>query len=147
MITRFSRFTAHIAEIYWMIQKIEREEMEQLGLKGPQAQCLVAISRRSEGVTAAELSTICEKDKAAISRIVSDLISRRLVTRSGGSYRAALHLTEEGRKITDIVNEKVSLAACRVGEGLDEGSRTVLYHSLALISNNLKKISQEGLTP
>lgn len=147
MITRFSRFTAHIAEIYWMIQKIEREEMEQLGLKGPQAQCLVAISRRSEGVTAAELSTICEKDKAAISRIVSDLISHRLVTRSGGSYRAALQLTEEGRKITDIVNEKVSLAARRVGEGLDEGSRTVLYHSLALISNNLKKISQEGLTP
>jgi len=66
MIARFAQFTAHISEIYWMIQKIEREEMERLGLRGSQAQCLVAISRRSEGVTAAELCTLCEKDKASI---------------------------------------------------------------------------------
>ena len=147
MIARFAQFTAYISDIYWMIQKIEREEMERLGLKGPQAQCLVAISRRSEGVTAAELCTLCEKDKAAISRTVSALVERGLVQRVGkGAYRAALRLTEEGHRMAEIVNRKVALAAQRTGEGLSEEARAFLYQSLEQISGNLKKISQEGLT-
>lgn len=147
MIARFAQFTAYISDIYWMIQKIEREEMERLGLKGPQAQCLVAISRRSEGVTAAELCTLCEKDKAAISRTVSALVERGLVQRAGkGAYRAALRLTEEGHRMAEIVNRKVALAAQRTGEGLSEEARAFLYQSLEQISGNLKKISQEGLT-
>lgn len=147
MITRFSQFTAHISEIYWMIQKIEREEMERLGLKGSQAQCLVAISRRSEGVTAAELCTLCEKDKASVSRTIADLVARNLVRRVGsGAYRAALCLTEEGKKIAEIVNQKVDLAARRAGEGLSDEDRSVFYACLNRISGNLKKISQEGLT-
>lgn len=147
MITRFSHFTAHISEIYWMIQKIEREEMERLGLRGSQAQCLVAISHHSEGVTAAELCTLCEKDKASISRTIADLIARNLVHRVGsGAYRAALCLTEEGKKIAEIVNRKVELAARRAGEGLNDDDRAILYGCLSRISGNLKKISQEGLT-
>ncbi|MBQ8389397.1 MAG: MarR family transcriptional regulator [Oscillibacter sp.] len=146
MISRFSQFTAYISELYWMIQKIEREEMEALGLKGPQAECLVAMSRRSEGVTAAELSTLCEKDKSAISRIVSDLVSRGLVIKEGSAYRALLHLTEEGRAIAQQVNRKVSLAVSQAGRGLTEEGRAALYESLELICSNIKKISQEGLT-
>lgn len=146
MIARFSQFTAYISEIYWMIQKIERAEMEALGLKGPQAECLVAMSRRTEGITAAELSTLCEKDKSAISRIVSDLVSRGLVHREGSAYRALLHLTEEGRKIAEQVNRKVALAVSRAGKGLTEADRTALYKSLERISGNIKIISQEGLT-
>lgn len=146
MIARFSQFTAYISDIYWMIQKIEREEMEALGLKGPQAQCLVAMSRR-EGVTAAELSVLCEKDKAAISRSISGLIERGLVHRAGsGPYRAVLHLTEEGRRIAHEVNRKVSLAVTRASEGLTAPDRTALYACLERISGNIKKISQEGLT-
>lgn len=146
MITRFSQFTSYISELYWMIQKIEREEMESLGLKGPQAECMVVMSRREEGVTAAELSTLCEKDKAAISRIVSDLVSRGLVCREGSAYRAALHLTEAGKQIAEQVNRRVHLAAARAGEGLTEEDRRVLYAALDRICANIKKISQEGLT-
>ena len=146
MITRFSQFTAYISELYWMIQKIEREEMEALGLKGPQAECLVAMSRRREGITAAELSTLCEKDKSAISRSISDLVSRGLVIRQGSTYRALLRLTEEGRKIAEQVNRKVALAVYRAGKGLTEEDRVALYESLERISCNIKKISQEGLS-
>lgn len=146
MVTRFSQFTAYISELYWMIQKIEREEMESLGLKGPQAECLVAMSRRKDGVTAAELSTLCEKDKAAISRSIADLVSRGLVSREGSAYRALLHLTEEGRKVAEQVNRKVALAVHRAGKGLTEEARASLYESLEQISRNIKKISQEGLS-
>lgn len=146
MVSRFSQFTAYISELYWMIQKIERQEMESLGLKGPQAECLVVMSHRDEGVTAAELSTLCEKDKSAISRIVSDLVERGLVCREGNAYRALLHLTEEGRKIAREVNRKVALAASRAGEGLSDADRTALYRCLESISMNIRKISQEGLS-
>ena len=61
MLARFTQFTAHISEIYWTIQKIERDEMERLGLKGSQAQCLVAISRKEEGITEEELITMVEE--------------------------------------------------------------------------------------
>ena len=145
MITRFSQFTAYISELYWMIQKIEREEMESLGLKGPQAECLVAISRRSEGGTAAELSSLCERDRSAISRTISDLVSRGLVCREGSAYRALLRLTEEGRKIASQVNRKVARAVAKAGEGLSEADRTALYACLDRITCNIKKISQEGL--
>lgn len=146
MITRFSQFTAYISELYWMIQKIEREEMEALGLKGPQAECLVAMSGRRNGVTAAELSTLCEKDKAAISRSIADLVSRGLVIREGSAYRALLRLTEEGRKIAEQVNRKVALAVSRAGKGLTEEDRAALYENLERICCNIKKISQEGLS-
>ena len=73
MIDRFEQFSSSIAAIYKCIQKIERDQMARYGLKGPHVQCLVIMSRFPEGVTAAELCELCEKDKAAISRAVSEL--------------------------------------------------------------------------
>lgn len=146
MIGRFSLFTACISDIYWMLQKIEREEMASYQLKAPHAQCLVAMSRRAGGVTAAQLCELCEKDKASISRTVSELVARGLVLREGGNgYRAALRLTEEGRQIAGEVNRKVTRAVVRAGEGLTDADREVLYASLERIATNLEKLSEEGL--
>ena len=47
--------------------------MEKYGLKGPHAQCLLAMRRNPQGITASQLCTICDKDKAAISRTVAEL--------------------------------------------------------------------------
>ena len=147
MLDRFELFTSHICDIYWTIQKIEREEMEHYGLKGPHVQCLVALSSHSEGITAARLSELCEKDKAAISRTVAELVQQGLVVRSGGGYRASLCLTEQGRVLAREVNEKAQRAVLRAGQGLTDDDRAVLYAALATISANLKTISKEGLEP
>lgn len=146
MIDRFELFTSYISEIYRQIQKIERDVMESFGLKGPHVQCLVAMSRQGRSVTAAQLSALCEKDKAAISRTLSEMVQEGLVIREGsGAYRAPLRLTDKGMQVTQQVNQKVHLAVSQAGEGLSESDREALYSALGRICANLKHISKEGL--
>lgn len=146
MIDRFELFTSYISEIYRQIQKIERDVMESYGLKGPHVQCLVAMSRQGQSVTAAQLSALCEKDKAAISRTLSEMVQEGLVAREGsGSYRAALHLTEKGIEVARQVNQKVNLAVFRAGDGLSDADREIFYTALGRICANLKLMSKEGL--
>ena len=118
MIDRFELFTSYISEIYRHIQKIERDVMESYGLKGPHVQCLVAMSRVEHSVTTTQLAALCEKDKAAISRTLSEMVQEGLVVREGqGSYRAALQLTEkESLKPDLLVNTLAKLAGVEAPE-------------------------------
>ena len=73
VISRFEQLSSAISRIYHYIQKIERIEMEKFGLKGPHVQCMLAMNRNPEGLTATQLCTMCEKDKAAVSRTIAEL--------------------------------------------------------------------------
>ena len=73
MESRYELLSGSISSMYHDIQKIERTEMAQYGLKGPHAQCLLAMKKHPEGITAARLCEVCEKDKAAVSRILAEL--------------------------------------------------------------------------
>ena len=102
MISRFEQFVSSVSCIYRYIQKIERVEMAKYGLKGPHAQCLLAMSRYPGGITASELCSVCDKDKAAISRTVAELEREGLISRTaknGSMYRAVLKLTPQGEEI------------------------------------------------
>ena len=97
MESRYELLSGSISCMYHDIQKIERTEMAKYGLKGPHAQCLLAMMKHAEGITAARLCEVCEKDKAAISRILAELAEAGMVlreSRNGTRYRALLRLTE-----------------------------------------------------
>ena len=148
MITRYELFSSSISCLYRDIQKIERNEMAKFGLKGPHAQCLLALSHYPQGITSAKLCEVSEKDKAAISRTVTELEDRGLlirVERNGLRYRAVLKLTEEGRNLATAVNEKACQAVEKAGEGLNDAQREVFYQVLALIAGNLHTICKDGL--
>lgn len=148
MISKYELFSSSVSCLYRDIQKIERNEMAKFGLKGPHAQCLLALSRYPEGITAAKLCEICEKDKAAISRSVAELEERGLlmrIERNGLRYRAVLKLTEEGRNAAGVVNEKARQAVEQAGEGLNDAQREVFYKVLTLIADNLHAICKDGL--
>ena len=70
-----------MSEIHRYLLQIERDEMEKLGYKAHLAQYLVIMSRHPEGVTATQLCTAGDKDKAAVSRAVAEMIEKGLVTR------------------------------------------------------------------
>lgn len=149
MVSRYELFSTCISCMYHDIQRIERAEMARYGLKGPHAQCLLAMSRYPEGITSVRLCQICEKDKAAISRIVAELEQMGMVRRTehnGTRYRASLTLTEQGQTAAKAVEEKARLAVERAGAGLDNKSREVFYSVLALIAGNLHAICKNGLT-
>lgn len=148
ILRRFEEFTFVISSIYHHIQKIERDEMAKYGLKGPYAQYLLAMSRCPEGVTAAQLCELCDKDKAAVSRALSEMERRALVTRemaNDTAYRALIKLTEEGKSAARYVREKVKLAVEIAGKGLSDSERLVFYANLRRIAENLRAIGETGL--
>ena len=149
MIDRFSQFCTSIASIQRSILKIERTEMAKYGLKGPHANCLVAMARFPEGITAARLCEVCEKDKAAVSRTLAELEEGGMIyreNRNGSRYRSALMLTEQGEIAAEAVVEKARMAVERAGIGFGESDREVFYRVLAIIAGNLHKLCKEGLT-
>ena len=149
MIGRYELLSSSISSMYHDIQKIERVEMAKFGLKGPHAQCLLALRRHEGGLTSVELCDICDKDKAAISRILAELQDRGMVSRedrNGSRYRAKLTLTEDGVAAAEAVGRRALLAVEMAGAGLEEDQRQVFYQVLNLISRNLHTICKDGLT-
>ena len=148
MTSRFEQFSASVSCIHRCIQKIERVEMAKYGLKGPHAQCLLAMKKYAEGITAARLCEVCDKDKAAISRILSELAEAGMILRedrNGSRYRASLKLTAQGQTAAAAVVEKARLAVEKAGTGFGEEEREVFYRVLSIIAGNLHKLCREGL--
>ena len=148
MLGRFEQFSGFISGIYRSIQKLEREEMIKYGLKGAYAQYLMVMNRFKDGVTAAELCELCDKDKAAVSRIIANMEEKGLVqrqARNNNLYRALLTLTDEGKKAAHFVAERAKIAVEKAGAGLNDTDRAKFYDALGLISSNLQSICQNGI--
>ena len=143
MVDRFEQFSALISVAFRQIQKLERAEMEKYGLKGAFAQYLRILTRHPNGITAAKLVESCDRDKAAISRVVAEMEEKGLVKRiSDGAhqYRAVIMLTAEGQRAADYVAERATEIVAKAVEGLTDEARSVMYASLELISFNLQKL-------
>ena len=146
MLDRFEMFSGAISAAYRCLQKLERDEMEKYGYKGAFAQYLIAINRYPDGVTASQLCEMCDKDKAAVSRIVAEMHEKGLIVRDGdNAYRARFRLTDEGAKATRFVIERAEIAARDVGKGLSDEKRQVFYESLALLVANLESVCKDGI--
>ncbi len=148
MISRYEQFANAISGIYRSIQKIERDEMVKYGYKGAYAQYLAAMYRHSEGVTSVQLCEICDKDKAAVSRMVAEMEEKKLIIRESENdnfYRAKLRLTESGEKAAEYVCKRALAAVDAGGKGLSDESRQALYDTLDLIASNLTAVCRDGL--
>ena len=148
MVGRFEVFTLGLLEIMSSWNKIAAEEMKAFGLKGTYVIYLIALYKHPEGLTAANLSEKCNRDKAEVSRAIAAFEKKELVKRENttvNGYRAKITLTEQGRESTKALRERVKLAVEKGGEGLSETERESFYNALQTISANLKKISKEGL--
>ena len=147
MVSRFEQFAFVISGIYRCIQKIEKDEMIKQGYRGAFAQYLAALNRFEEGLTSAQLCEICDKDKAAVSRIVSEMEEKGLAKRSNPSkYRAKIILTEKGKETAEFVAERARIAVTAVsGDFMTKEQRENFYYTLDTISKNLQKISEEGV--
>ena len=148
MIDRYEQFSMSISGIYKTIQKLKRDETVRYGLKGPHVQCLVALRKRAEGATVSQLCELCELDKAAISRAISELEEKGLIERGScgdKNYRAPLRLTPSGMEIAGKISLLVEQAVEQAGAGLSDADRQVFYRALDLIAGNLQRISREGI--
>ena len=148
MIGRFETFSLALSEIMSSWNKIATEEMKPFGLKGSSVIYLIALYKNTEGLTAANLCEMCNRDKAEVSRIISAMEKKGLVVRKNttvNGYKANITLTDEGRETTRILRERVKLAVEKGGEGLSENERESFYNALEIIGGNLKRMRREGL--
>ena len=148
MLDRFEKFSLAIAEISRCWHKIAAEELSKYSLKSSHVTYLLTLARYPEGLTAPKLAELCDRDKADVSRMLSILEDRGLVTKDGiGSnrYRGCLRLTPEGQAVAKELSQRAQLAVEQAGAGLTEENRGIFYESLDTITKNLRRICQEGL--
>lgn len=140
MLNRFGAFVTGITACYKYIQRIKAMEMTEFGLKGTHVMCLFYLHHSSQGLTAAQLCQLCDEDKAAISRTLSELESKGyLQTRSAKKYRAEIQLTPEGTVLAEKMDALIENWVSLGGDGLTEEKRTSFYTALELIASNLKE--------
>lgn len=148
MVERFERFSFAISEISKHWHKIAGEEMAKYGLKGPHATYLLTISHYEDGITGPQICELCGKDKADVSRMMSIMEKKGLVTKESvhqNMYRGVFKLTEEGKEATEHVRQRASLAVELAGKDLSDKKREIFYEALESIVMNLREISKEGL--
>ncbi len=147
MISRFERFSFAIFEISRCWHKIAADEMSKYSLKGPHAIYLIAMNRHNDGLTSGQLTELCGRDKADVSRAMSAMEERGLVAKdaSNNRYRARLKLTDAGKNAALHICSRAAVAVEMAGKGMNDEQRTVFYETLELIAANLRLISEEGL--
>lgn len=150
MLTRFEQFSSVISGISRHIQKLERDEMVKYGFKGAFAQYLVVLQRFPEGVSPSRLCELCDKDKAAVSRVLAEMSDKGLVTRGDAGervYKAPIKLTEAGRRAAEFVSRRAQTAVEAVGSSLTDDDRRVFYTVLDTIFSNLEILAADGIPP
>ena len=148
MLDRFEKFSLAIAEINRCWHKIAGEELVKYSLKASHVSYLLTLYRNPEGLTAPKLAELCGRDKADVSRMLSILETKGLVTKDGISanrYRGCLRLTSEGQTVAKELSHRAERAVELAGAGLTEEHRAIFYESLDIITKNLRRICQEGL--
>ena len=149
MLNRFAKFSFSISEIDRCWHKLAVEEMSKYGLNSPHAVYLNTMyDANPEGITAAQQGELCGKNKADVSRMIAILEKKGLVQKvavGNNMYRAKLILTEEGRRAAEHVRKRAALAVELAGSGLSNEERETFYRALDLITENLQKLSKEGL--
>ncbi len=148
MIERFERFSLAISEISKCWHRLTADEMDKYGLKGTHSVYLLTMSRYPDGVTAPELCELCGKDKADVSRMMSIMEKKGLVTKEGihqNLYRGVFKLTEAGKEAAEFVSRRAALAVELAGKDLSDDSRKIFYEALGSIANNLKGLCQNGI--
>ena len=148
MKSRFEKFSYLIGELSKLLHKIEGDVLEEIGLKGPHAIYFLTIAKHSEGITASELSEICGRDKADVSRTVTALVNggfAEKITEDGKKYKSTFKLTQKGLNVAKDLRSKADSAVEYASRGVSAEDRAVFYSTLETIYSNMKKISDFGV--
>ncbi len=141
---RFETFTVLIAKINRNIRKIKNQEMAEYELRSTHVSCLYYLYA-AQSLTATELCERCEEDKATISRAVDYLETNGYVScesKSSKRYNSPIILTEKGQLIGKEICDRVDQILDEVGVGLSDKERVEFYRCLAIISDNLERITK-----
>lgn len=144
---RFEKLTTGVARIYKSVQKIKKQQMTALGLKGTHVMCIYFLTTHKDGLTASDLCQLCQENKAGISRILSDLEHCGYICYTASSdakkYRAKAVLTKDGQICASKVTSRIEEAVAKASQNITEEERAVFYRTLFTIADNLQNVCED----
>ena len=149
MVERFEKFSYLISELSKLLHKLEAEELMELGVKGPYAIYILALAKSKSGISMPNLSKICARDKADVSRAVAALIEKGLAKKLDTEqmkYRAPVILTEKGFLVAERISDKARRAVEIASEGISDADRKTFYDTLETICSNMTRMSILGVS-
>lgn len=134
----FEHFTVTIMKLNKLVQRIKVYEMEAYGLKAIHVMCGYYLNEHEEGLTATELARYTLEDKAAISRALLQLKQKGYVAYDKKTYNAKIKLTDEGRRLAEIIRQKADKAVEAGSARFSEEERILFYKTLTDTAEKLE---------
>ena len=94
-------------------------------------------------MTAKDLCDRCAEDKATISRAL-DFLEQEGYLINPKRYKSTLTLTEKGVAVGDEIANKIAAVLDAISDGLTAEEREAFYRSLAIISDQLDAVAENG---
>lgn len=142
---RFLRFSFAIDRIAKNLQRIKNEKMARFDLRSMHLMCLFQLDKHPEGLTGAELSRLCQVDKAFVSRITGELCQADYISFSdtGSSrYKRKLILTENGKTTMHQIRTILEEAVNQITAGITEEQLLQFYGILEKLDTGLNRFSE-----
>ena len=142
--TGFEAFNALLGNTMKSLEHLKAKGMGEYGLSGTHTLCLRNLYEAPEGLTRTELSVRCGVDRAQITRVIGELLSKGIVFEVGGrsNYRKKCVLTEEGRRTASEIDALVKKINSFVSGDIPPERLQSFYETLREICENLKRAEE-----
>lgn len=140
----FETFSSLLGTAQKNLEKLKSRGMEEYGLSGTHTLCLRQLYEFPEGLTRTQLSHRLGVDRAQVTRVIGELLSKNFVEETEGTsnYRKKCYLTPKGKEITAEINGTVSRINAFVSGDIPEERLEVFYSTLSEICDNLIKAEE-----
>lgn len=139
--TGFEAFSGLLGVAVKNLDRLKSKGMSDYGLSGTHTLCLRQMYEAPSGLTRTELAQKVGVDRAQITRLMGDLLAKELVREigNGSNYRKKCVLTEEGRTVTEGINDRVKRIQQFVSGDIPTERLALFYETLSEICSNLEQ--------
>lgn len=140
---RFEIFSSSVMRLVRSVQALKARKMAEYDLKGTNAICLCRVLESENGLTATELATVCEIDKAQISRSMGELMEKGFVLKEAAGekrYKQKYCLTPMGRRAALDISRTFAEIEETVSQNISPSSLDHFYHTLYRLCDNFEAL-------
>ena len=109
--------------------------------------CIYYLASSPTCLTATDLCGKCNEDKAAVSRMLTELESNGFIsyenTAAGKKYRTPVTLTPKGQNYAAQISEIILQVTEMSGKGITAEEREIFYRVLSVIADNIDEIERK----
>lgn len=142
---RFYMFTGLVAQANKALRRAQEKYTKLFGLRSVHVTCMLHLLGAPGGLSATELSELCDVDRAQISRVTAELLAQGLIceTSPGGTkrrYRGALSLTERGEEQAKAMRAIVSEKLGNISDALNPEDVDTFYRVFREIVERIRDV-------